>query len=82
MKGRGPYNQSHVHFEIFAVDVAIVSRNLANRRHTITPLNEQIGCWLKYCLLLHNNNLYGKSSYMYVKRNTIKKLISFISFIH
>ena len=75
MKRRGHYNQSQVKFELVAVDLAIVSRNVANRGYTIAPLNEQVGFWFKHELLLHNNNLCGKSSYMYVKRNMFEKLI-------
>ena len=57
------------------MDLAIVSRNVANTRYTITPINEQVRIWFKHDLLLHNNDLYGKPSYMYVKRNIFKKLI-------
>ena len=77
MKRRGSYNQSQVKVELVAVDLAIVSRNVANRRYTITPINEQVRFWFKHDFLLHNNNLYGKPSYMYmyVERNIFKKLI-------
>ena len=82
MKMRGSYNQSQVKVELVAVDLAVFSRNVANRRHTITPINEQVRFWFKHDFLLHNNNLYGKPSYMYIVcgKKHFQKVDSFISF--